>query len=204
MAKLQPVIAVDIDDVLVPHYELMTEFVNKHHGYALRSHDFQNWEKLLQLTGINREEFVAQVEPFIQSEDFVEQSPAFEVMEALSTLSKYYRIVAVTARPRSIEQRTIKWMAEHFGTSIPEIEFVNPNQAWGRGGSVSKLEVCLRLGAKYLIDDHLKHAQDVAAGGIKVILYGNYPWNQLDALPDNILRARDWGEVLKILLPHAV
>jgi uncharacterized HAD superfamily protein len=29
------------------------------------------------------------------------------------------------------------------------------------------------------------------------VLFGNYPWNQVDKLPDNVVRVNNWQEVLE-------
>ena len=51
------------------------------------------------------------------------------------------------------------------------------------------------LGADILIDDHIAHAEDVAAAGLKAIVFGDYPWNQKEMLPEGMVRCADWTSV---------
>ena len=64
----------------------------------------------------------------------------------------------------------------------------------------SKSDVCRALNAQYLIDDHVHHATVVAETGIKVLLFGDYPWNQAESLHPNITRKKDWPAVLQLLM----
>jgi hypothetical protein len=64
----------------------------------------------------------------------------------------------------------------------------------------SKGDVCVEIGADLLIDDHLHHAQQVAAKNIDVLLFGNYPWNQAETLPKHIRRVQGWADVEELLL----
>ena len=40
----------------------------------------------------------------------------------------------------------------------------------------------------------------LSACGIEVFLFGNYPWNQAEILPDGIKRMPDWNAILTELL----
>lgn len=63
----------------------------------------------------------------------------------------------------------------------------------------SKADVCKELKADILIDDHIHHAEQVAKAGIKVLVFGNYPWNQAEKLLENMQRVKDWHEVEEVL-----
>ena len=64
---------------------------------------------------------------------------------------------------------------------------------------LTKAEVCKEIGAVALIDDSLKHLLQCSEVGIEGILFGDYPWNQTDSLPENITRCTNWLEVLEHL-----
>jgi uncharacterized HAD superfamily protein len=60
-----------------------------------------------------------------------------------------------------------------------------------------KSEVCRELGVSYLIDDNLTAVKQTSAFGIEVLLFGDYPWNQIDELPRGVTRVKNWQEVLE-------
>lgn len=39
--------------------------------------------------------------------------------------------------------------------------------------------------------------------GIRTLLFGDYPWNQAETLPPNVVRVTNWDEVCRVLLGRA-
>jgi len=61
----------------------------------------------------------------------------------------------------------------------------------------TKNDVIKQIGADYLIDDQPKHCIAAAKAGIKTVLFGDYKWNRDLKLRKNMVRARNWQEVLE-------
>ena len=59
----------------------------------------------------------------------------------------------------------------------------------------TKAELCQKLGVDCLIDDQLKHCIGVAELGMEAILFGDYGWNQSEALPTGVRRVVSWKGV---------
>ena len=55
---------------------------------------------------------------------------------------------------------------------------------------------CWQGGADILIEDQYILARHCADAGIKVLLLDS-PWNREVALPENIARVRNWGEIVR-------
>jgi hypothetical protein len=67
-----------------------------------------------------------------------------------------------------------------------------------RGGHLlTKGEQYRQLGADYVIDDYLKHCVAGVQEGTEAVLFGNFPWNQSDKLPEGVARCKDWVAVLE-------
>ena len=62
---------------------------------------------------------------------------------------------------------------------------------------MTKAEICAEIGADYLVDDQPKHCLAAAKAGIKTILFGDYKWNRDTKLMPNMVRAKNWQEVLE-------
>jgi hypothetical protein len=83
----------------------------------------------------------------------------------------------VTARLTRLEEVTKKWIDTYFPNIFHEMHFGNHFSTSGK--SRSKSQMCREIGAKLLIDDSLVYAQQCIKEGIKVILFGDYPWNRV-------------------------
>ncbi len=60
---------------------------------------------------------------------------------------------------------------------------------------VTKAEICQKIGAFALLDDSISHLVECAEVGVDGYLFGDYPWNQVEELPNGIVRCLDWQEV---------
>ena len=103
--------------------------------------------------------------------------------------------MVVTARDTILERVTRDWLKKHFGELFADAHFTARYSLDGK--SQTKTAVCLAIGAGYLVDDALDLSIDAAKAGIKVLLFGDYPWNQTKKLPRGIARVKNWQEVLE-------
>lgn len=193
-------IAVDCDDVIVNTAVPTLDYYNRMYGTRVELKDFYSndlslWDAPDEATAVRRFDI------YVQSSEFFELVPTQAAVETLGELAKYYELHIVTGRPSIVEQATLHWLEEALPGLFKSVIFTNyfvvdENQPRPR----SKADVCAELGVDYLIDDHLHHAEVVAAAGIPVLLFGNYPWNVADQLPSGVRRVSGWSEVRHVLL----
>jgi uncharacterized HAD superfamily protein len=190
----KPIIAVDIDDVLVPHVEDLISWHNKEYGTKMdlvhyHSKNPKDWGSE------TIEEAIKRVQRFFTTREFLEAQPINEAAEVLKKLSENFRLIVITARDNIIEDATRSWLDKHFPEIFHETHFTARFNLGNQNRS--KSAVALAADAKFLIDDTLENALGAAAEGIEVLLFGNYPWNQMEKLPKGMVRVKDWQEVLE-------
>lgn len=186
------IIAVDIDDVLVPHFQDLIAWYNREYGTKLRLAD--NYSDDLRVWGTKTdEEAILRVHRYYDTPEFASSRPFHEAETVLRDLSTTYDLVLVTARDTIIEAATREWVEAHFGELFQAVHFTAHYSLEGRRRT--KADLCVEIGARYLIDDTPHHALAAAEVGVRVLLFGNYPWNDLSDLPDRVTRCKDWPEV---------
>lgn len=192
----KPIIAVDIDDVIVAESEFVIAYSNDKWGHTLTVDDYdEHWARMW---GVDHEELLRRAailhEPGMQTK----YRPIKGAKEALEQLSKRYRLVAVTSRRTSIKEETIKWIDELFENVFEQYNFTGFWDSEKPGGHLrTKGDAVKDLGARYLIDDQPKHCISAAAHGIETILYGGYKIGRDLKLPMRVQRCKNWGEVLE-------
>lgn len=120
--------------------------------------------------------------------------PIHQAVEVLSELKQHHELHLITGRADFLQEGARRWIEKNLPNIFASMEFTNYIVTESEAHvSRSKLEVCKAINADVLIDDHFYHAQQVAAGGVTVLLFGDYPWNQVDEpLPVGIIRIEDW------------
>ena len=192
MKKL--IIAVDCDDVLVPMAPLILEYYEKTYGTHIELKDF--YSRDLSIWGVpDIATAIERVEAYTRTEECQHTKPFEDAIKSIHELAKYHELHLVTGRPDFLTEATKNMLTQHFPGIFTSLEFTN---FFGQKAR-SKADVCMQLSADYLIEDHLHHASVVAECGTKVLLFGDYPWNQSKQLPDNIQRVHDWPEVVRVL-----
>jgi len=189
----KPVIALDVDDVLVDTATHLLGSYNKAYGTKLtRSHYYT---RDTEAHGVEHyDEAARRFEKYMRSPAYTDVLPLPEAVRAVKHLSQYYEFVGVTSRPEYVAEATGKWLEEHFG--VVKVVFTS----FIMGGSdhqgivLSKAEVCQDINAKYMIDDHLHHALSAADIGVEVLLLDQI-WNQTDHLPERVTRVKSWQEI---------
>lgn len=195
---MKKTIAVDVDDVLVPHETHLAEQFRQYFDVHY-PHDH-----LHGLSALLPEEQKPQVKEimnrFLTSEEFRSVEPVEGATSAMRQLDKCYRLVVITSRPKIVHDITKEWLNWHFPNVFNDIHFVNASYGWGELRGVSKREVCQQANAQYLVDDSLLHIQEAAEYGVNGLLFGDYPWNQAEELPAGTVRVKGWEEVARVLL----
>lgn len=198
MLKLanKPVVAVDIDDVLAANAEGIIKYTNERWGTNLRVEDYhEHWAELWQ---VDEEEMERRTHEFVSSGAPKEYRRLNKADEVLRELSKNYKLVITTSRRKVYAADTQEWLDKNLPGIFEEVHFVGIWDQVSEGRiKATKGEYAKQIGADYLIDDQLKHCESAAKVGIKALLFGDYTWNRSDKLPANIIRVKNWQEVLE-------
>lgn len=190
------IIAVDIDDVLAAHAESIVEFSNKRWGTKLTINDYNDrWAEMWKMSD-DVKVVEKRAEEFFDTEPFRNFRYFPDALPVLKKLRRHYRLILVTSRRRRFLQQTTEWIDQFFPGIFEETHYAgiwdDPKE--GRHEE-TKADLCQSLHADYLIDDQLKHCLATAKCGITSLLFGEYAWNKIDALPDNIIRVKDWNAI---------
>ena len=189
------VLATDIDEVLFPFLQEFSNWHNAEYGTDLGVENFNSYE-FNDTLGVSVPETVHRVHTFLGVEHgFLGVPPLKESQNAIEKLSERFEIVAITARHPQFRESSLKYLTEYYGGKITEISLV------GTSATVefvrSKAEVCRELGAVALIDDSIKHVASCVDTEVEGLLFGNYPWNQSEDLPNGVIRFNNWSEILR-------
>ncbi len=194
--NIKPVIAVDIDEVLVPFAEGFIGFYNQVNGTAYELATTQVY-RLEEITGDTKEYMLEMVHQYHALVERRADLPIEGAVDAINRLLMYYEVDIVTSRRYVELEFTHKWLRQNFPKVFRKVHFIRgPDD----GNVMTKSEICQQIGAKVLIEDQLTYALDAAKSGIRVLLFGSYPWNQIDVLPHNVKRVYNWDEVLQDLI----
>ena len=190
----KPIIAVDIDDVLVPHVEDLISWHNREYGTKMSLKDYHSRDPK-DWGSDTIEEAVKRVQRFFTKPEFLHARPMDNAAQTLSKLSEKYNLIVITSRDNIIEGVTNDWLDRHFPKIFQEAYFTARFNLEGKSGK--KSTVALNAKANYLIDDTLENVIEGAEAGLEVLLFGDYPWNQIEELPERVTRVKNWQEVLE-------
>eukprot|EP00762_Andalucia_godoyi_P006461 ANDGO_02894.mRNA.1 Putative 5'(3')-deoxyribonucleotidase len=192
-------VAVDLDEVLGQFVEALCRFHNKLFGSNLSLDDFFSYD-FMNVWGGTAEQSSEKVLQFFQSEDFQKIEPVPGSLQVLQNLKNSgCNLVVVTARQNIVEAETRRWLNEHFPDLFTQVLFGNHYSQTGK--SIPKSELCLSVGAKVLIDDNVRYANQCAAVGIQTILFdwdGRYGWNKAET-HESVIRAHSWSAVADMI-----
>lgn len=192
------VIAIDVDDVLVPHADHLIGFLNEVLDAEIDLDRFFSFDDMTRMSGRSEEEIITQARRFLNSAQFTGLEPVKEAVEVIARLKDHYDLVIVTARPLLVEETTRGWLEKHFPATFASAHFVNLAWEWGRGHAASKMDVCRRCGVTILIDDSSFHIEEAVRSGMRGLLFGDYAWNQ--EVPEGAVRVKGWHAVAELLL----
>jgi 5'(3')-deoxyribonucleotidase len=193
------IIAVDIDDVLAISATGFVRFSNERWGTNLTMDDYdEHWAKMWK---VDHEEEVRRSRVVHKKEVFLHFDAITEAKPVLESLAVNYKLVIATSRIRSLEKGTLEWVKRNFGDIMSEYHSAGIWDDIERDShekvKITKGEIVRQIGADYLIDDHPKHCYAAAEAGITSIVFGDYKWNRDVKLGPNMVRAKNWQEVLE-------
>jgi 5'(3')-deoxyribonucleotidase len=189
--KSMPVIAVDVDEVLANFVPSLASFHNDVYKTNLTINDFDAYF-YKDVWGGSEVETMGKLSLFYNSSYFKKITPMPHAKEVLQLLQKKFDLHIVTARPSELETPTREWIDTHYNGIFKSIQFGNHFSK--SGASRSKSSMCKDINAFLLIDDSYLYAKECLDAGLKVILFGDYPWNRT---PLEVPRCKDWHSVYK-------
>lgn len=185
------VLALDVDEVLFPMLHHFIADYNGRYGtdHKLEHFDSYEFERVL---NISVPETVERVFAFIGS-NHSHIDPIEGTQDAIDRLSRKYDLEVITARDQIFDSSTTAWIEEKVSKVFKNINFVG--YAPIKEKPITKAEVCLDIGAIAMIDDSLPYLKQCVEVGVDGILFGDYPWNQVENLPAGITRLENWQAV---------
>jgi len=194
-------IAVDIDEVLGEFISEFLKWYNHEHGSSWMWDDVTDyhWPTFM---GNTTKEAVDDVHRFFETDKFRNLPLVVGAREGIAELLKGHELYAVTGRQNVVREITSDWLDRNFPNTFQGVEFTNTYPKDG-SSTLTKGEVCERLGCEVLIDDDTRHVESLMKHGVRLIVM-NKPWNGYHRLPASVLRADDWGEIVQAVGKLAV
>ncbi len=186
------VIAVDIDEVLMPNIPGLIIWHNFNYGTNLHLNDFYTYE-FHKIWGGDRDSAIAKCAHYFENSKTIH--PFTDAVRVLNRLKQDYKLVIVTSRMLKHQPQTEAWISQFFPNIFTSILVCNHWKRDNISPSIKKSAACLQLGAKYLIDDLPSYIEDVVVEGISGLLFGQYPWNRETTNHPLISRVTDWQAV---------
>ena len=137
-------------------------------------------------------EAVQKVEDFHKTEYFKNIKPIPGAREVLDELKKNNDLYVITARSENIRKDTEEWIEKYYPNIFSKVYLTNHYAL--NGTETSKKKVCDSLDVDIFIEDNIKYAEECVGPNRKIYLL-DYPWNQSDKLPQNIIRVHSWKEI---------
>jgi len=193
---MKKIIAIDIDEVLVPYVNVFCDYINKYKlvKNEVSPNNFKTYNFSKDL-GCDEKKTNYLIDKFQHSYEFKNyQSPLNGSQKVLKNLKNKYKLVIVTSRHLNIKTQTKKMIKKHFGDIFDEFYFGNEHGLTGQ--KKTKGDMCKDANVDLLVDDRIKYCKEVLKDNKKTILFGYYAWNKSDT---NLKRAKNWGELQKII-----
>jgi uncharacterized HAD superfamily protein len=186
---------IDLDDTAFDLVGALILFHNATYETKLTRADFYS-HKFEKVWGGTHEETIRKIDYFYETKYFSNMKPIPGAIEVIHSLAQENYLEAITARPIIIKEKTERQVRTYFENDFDKI-FHSSNFFTNVQNDGTKLEICVREGISIMVEDVLEYALQFANTGIRVLLFGNYPWNQNGSLPPNIIRVKDWKGVLE-------
>lgn len=181
-----PLIAVDLDDVLIPFMSDFVEWHKKEHP----GEQLPDENAVLHPSSPLRASFL----------NFHENTSPDEIPGALESLKRLQasglRLEVVTSRPLYRKQDTEQLMNQRFPGIFTAIHFTEGHD---KGATLK------RIGASVLVDDMVHNVTDAVANGIATVLFdlnGSYYWSQSAVLGPSAVRCLSWEATTDWILAH--
>ena len=193
----RPLIAVDIDDTIAGSTESMRLMVNKRLGVDLSVESYQiqadywgYYERVWEASDVGGQvSWDDFAEEMIEDQSHVPLLPSAQF--AINRLAQKYDIVLITARDKTWEVATRRWLDANFAEAVSGVYFTSAHKD---SREMTKGQLCRHLRVEVLIDDNVEHCQSALDERVQAILFGKYGWQY--TAPEGMVRCIDWPSVL--------
>lgn len=191
-------IAFDVDGTVAKYFEFFISYYNERFGTKLEVDDIHTLH-LWEIFGMQKGEEMPIIEDFSKTDYFRRISSYDGSREAIEIFSKKHNLGIITARSKSWETETRRWLQENYGNIFHNRNVHFTSQHFPEnGGSQKKSEFCLEHGYDAIVEDYPGHANDCAAAGIRTFLITR-PWNW-DNLHPKVTRVKNYGELVERIM----
>lgn len=191
----KPLIASDIDGVLIDWMNPFINHVNSAFGYSLTYQDCHT-HTLTDLLQVDFDRLVEICNDFEEKVGYAGQLFMEDGYQGLKDLQEDFDLVFITSRPHSYEEYTTQLIRDHFGSTV--VFAHGAKMEYGtKGARKKKWQLADELGALYLIEDN-PHEFDGWQAATKPICH-KQPWNAtlLEMHPD--IPHVTWDEIPSII-----
>jgi len=182
-------IGIDIDEVIAEFLESFLDFYNSKYNRDFKKEDFKDYKFEEILGGTSNE-----TAKLIQEHGYDKEIKLVEgALDAVKELSKKHELIILTARHPMFKDKTERFLDQHFGNIFSQILYTG--EVFQKYGT-TKSDLCKQLGIEIIIEDNKLFSKECAEKGISVFLMSR-PWNRDCLEHKNILRVKNWNEVLE-------
>lgn len=214
--KVNKRICIDLDDTLVDWNGALRKWHNETYGTNLKLEDFKDYN--FEVFG-TPQEARRKIEIFNNSAYHERFLPIEGSVEAVDILLKRGKeLFILTSRSDFLKANTERLIDNQFRNKFSDILYSSNHYSGRENSEKTKAEICRELNDALLIDDSQDYIFQCLLVGIKGILFGDYPWNQISNsvknykyrdrdfdpwnqfdknLTDCLVRAKTWKEVLE-------
>ncbi|KAJ7814109.1 hypothetical protein B0H14DRAFT_2850873 [Mycena olivaceomarginata] len=186
-ASLEPVIAVDLDDVLSQTNLKVAQWHNEKYGTQMDLSTFYYYYYWKNPFWGTPQETYEKVAEFYRTDSIFHAIPVPGAREGIQSLKDMgYKLVIVTARTAEVADASWEWVEKYFPGMFANVVFtgqfkdaqkLHHNEVLT---NLTKSGVCADLKAQVLIDDSAENAIQcsTASSPTRVLLFGDYEWNK--------------------------
>ena len=186
-------IGVDLDEVIYPFVREFLKFNKKYYKTRVKKGDIKsyNFSDILNCTD---EEKNKRNYEFYEKGGLESGHPLGKSRSVLKKHTKKHTFIAITSRSDIFEESTKRWLDRHYPGVFEELVLCN-SHPYDPKKEISKSQVCKDRGVGLMIEDLPRNVLECSDKGISVLMVGDYPWNKIDDLPENVKRVYDWDQI---------
>jgi uncharacterized HAD superfamily protein len=184
-----------MDEVLANHTGSFNAFHDKKYGTNLVEMKINEFY-LRDLIGITAKEELHRIEEYYSTEDFLHMKPIEGAVEAVKKLAQDHGLYVITSRPDFVARQSQEWLDKYFPHCFKE--FIILNHHFGGSEVRKKSDICREKKIELMIDDLADYANDCATVCARAFLMER-PWNEGKEIAPNVIRVKDWDDILRLL-----
>lgn len=185
-------VGIDFDDIVAGFNQAFIPYMNTILGTRVTYETHRSFY-FPDVYGVPLEQMLEHLADFCHKGGHSSILPVPGSLAALQLMQKRYELHLITSRCESLVDITCNWLSRHQLNVFTDYHFTNSFSLIHPEKKRSKLEVCRKLGVLALFEDALHHANEVARGGIPVIM-PNRPWNQNCITYPGVIRTSGWKD----------